>query len=204
MLSSRGCTTYILDRYAPPTTPANATFIRCDTTNWTDLVLAFKQAKRCDIAVANAGVSENGDFLEDLRDNEKDEKLDEPEFPSIDVNLVGTLKFVKLAIGYMRRQKRKEGVKWMQGAGGSIVITSSATGYAPEQSLPVYGATKAAVSFCLCVPVPFSPLSYAFTSYHHSTELHSVSGPCQAKSKSCPSGKDLGFIFLAGYLKNVW
>lgn len=89
----------------------------------------------------------------DFDDNENDGEFDEPIFAPVDVNLVGTLKFLKLAIGYMRRQKRREGAKWMQGAGGSVVITTSATGYAPEQSLPVYGTTKAAVGSPPNLPV---------------------------------------------------
>ena len=48
----------------------------------------------------------------------------------------GVIMFVKLAVSYMRRQ----------GNGGSVVLTASATAYAPEQNLPVYSATKLGVS----------------------------------------------------------
>ena len=84
--------------------------------------------------VANAGISEKNDFLTD----EFDEAgiLLQPNFGVVEVNFLGVLNIVKLAISYMKRQ----------GTGGSIVIVSSATAFAPEQSLPVYSASKLAVS----------------------------------------------------------
>lgn len=135
ILSAKGSKAFILD-LAPPEddVPAGATFIRCDTTSWLDLKRAYAQAGRVDIAIANAGVSEEQDYLEDQFDS--DGELVQPRYDKvIDVNLRGVLYFVKLAISCMRRQRR----------GGSIVITSSATAYAPEQSLPVYSAVKHAV-----------------------------------------------------------
>ena len=67
------------------------------------------------------------------------------------MNLRGVLNFVKLAV----RAMRKVGGGDEGGRGGSIVITSSATVYAPEQSLPMYSASKLAV----CFPPPSNPLS---------------------------------------------
>jgi NAD(P)-dependent dehydrogenase (short-subunit alcohol dehydrogenase family) len=135
ILTSKGSKTFILD-LAPPEdiVPAGATFIRCDTTSWTDLKRAYAQAGNVDIAIANAGVSEEQNYLEDQFDS--DGELVQPRYDKIiDVNLRGVLDFVKLALSNMRRH----------GGGGSIVITSSATAYAPEQSLPVYSAVKHAV-----------------------------------------------------------
>ena len=60
----------------------------------------------------------------------------EPSYKVIDVNLRGTLNFIKISLHLMRKNA----------IAGSIVITSSATAYLPEQTLPVYSATKAAVS----------------------------------------------------------
>jgi NAD(P)-dependent dehydrogenase (short-subunit alcohol dehydrogenase family) len=135
ILTSKGSKAFILD-LAPPeeNVPAGATFIRCDTTSWDDLKRAYAQAAHVDIAIANAGVSEEQDYLEDQFDSAGE--LLQPRYDKvIDVNLRGVLDFVKLARSYMKRQ----------GGGGSIVITSSATAYAPEQSLPVYSAVKHAV-----------------------------------------------------------
>lgn len=72
--------------------------------------------------------------MEDTFDSEG--LLVEPKYAVLDVNLRGVLNFVKLGLSQMRRVKTK----------GSIVITSSATAYAPEQSLPIYSSGKLAVS----------------------------------------------------------
>ena len=135
ILIAKGAKAFILD-LAPPTdgTPSGATFIKCDTTSWQELKAALKQTGHVDIAIANAGVSEEYDYFEDRFD--EDGELLEPKYKVIEVNYRGVLNFVKLATSCMRRQ----------GKGGSVVITSSATAYSPEQSLPVYSATKLAVS----------------------------------------------------------
>ncbi|PVI03627.1 hypothetical protein DM02DRAFT_696939, partial [Periconia macrospinosa] len=61
--------------------------------------------------------------------------LKEPTYPLVDVNLKGVLNTIKLAHYSFKR----DGVR------GSIVITSSATAYAPEWSLPVYSGLKLAL-----------------------------------------------------------
>nr|A0A023I4C8.1 RecName: Full=Short-chain dehydrogenase/reductase prx4; AltName: Full=PR-toxin biosynthesis cluster protein 4 [Penicillium roqueforti]AGS83385.1 hypothetical protein [Penicillium roqueforti] len=110
--------------------PENSTFIKADITSWAELKAAFAQAGHVDIAVANAGVSEEQPYFEDTFDEQGE--LKEPGFAVVDVNFKGTVMFTKLAVSYMRKQ----------GKGGSVVITASATGYAPEQNLPVYSAIK--------------------------------------------------------------
>jgi short-subunit dehydrogenase len=109
-------------------------YIQCDISSWKNLSDAFKVAGDVDIAIANAGISESESYFQDKLDAEGN--LIEPNTAVIDVNLRGTVLFTKLAIWYMRKKK----------TGGSVVITSSATAYAPEQNLPVYSATKLAVS----------------------------------------------------------
>lgn len=84
-------------------------------------------------------MSEEYDYFED-REDENGELL-EPPFGVIDVNFRSVVNFVKLAVSQMRKQKRAASL-----TGGSIVITSSATAYTPEQNLPVYSASKFAVS----------------------------------------------------------
>ena len=109
-------------------------YIHCDVTSWTDLRHAFNSLKHVDKVFANAGISEHNNFLEDIVDS--DGALREPSYEVLDVNVRAVFNTVKLAWSAMRRQK----------SGGSIVITTSATAYAPEQSLPVYSASKLAVS----------------------------------------------------------
>ncbi|KAI9739469.1 MAG: Short-chain dehydrogenase/reductase prx4 [Claussenomyces sp. TS43310] len=134
ILVSKGAKVYALDLNPPDEPlPYGALYVKCNTASWSELVQSFKQAGHVDIAIANAGVSETVNHFEDQLSEEGE--LQEPTTSIIDVNYRGVLSFVKLALHYMRRQ----------GKGGSIVITVSATAYAPEQSLPVYSATKHAL-----------------------------------------------------------
>jgi len=116
--------------------PEGAEFIKTNAGSWTDLSAAFKKAGKVDIAVANAGISENKNTFVDEFDEDGDLKEPTGSWTLVDVNLKGVISFTKLAMSYMKRQ----------GTGGSIVITSSATAYAPEHSLPVYSACKLGVS----------------------------------------------------------
>ncbi|KAI1267666.1 hypothetical protein F5Y18DRAFT_443422 [Xylariaceae sp. FL1019] len=135
IFATAGAKTFLLDRNSPDDggAPKDSIFIRTDVTSWTELKAAFAQIGHVDIAVANAGVSEEQPFFEDTFDEEGE--LEEPGFAVVDVNFKGSVLFTKLAVSYMRRQ----------GNGGSIVITASATSYAPEQNLPVYSAIKSGV-----------------------------------------------------------
>lgn len=98
----------------------------------------FKNSGPVHIAIANAGQGEDGSYLNDSYDEEGN--LLEPTYNVIDTNYRGTLNFIKLALHSMK----KNGIE------GSIVITSSATAYSAEQSLPVYSGTKSAVSHTAC------------------------------------------------------
>lgn len=82
---------------------------------------------------ANAGVSEETNYFADTFDSEG--ALEEPTYSVLGVNLRAVLNVVKLAWSRMRKDK----------VAGSVVITASATAYAPEQSLPVYSAAKLGV-----------------------------------------------------------
>ena len=109
-------------------------YTHCDVTDWARLRQIFTEIGHVDIAVANAGVSQECDYFADTFD--ADGKLEEPHYAVLDVNYRAVLNFIKLSLSAFRKQGC---------AGGSIVITSSAAAYAPEQSLPVYSATKTAV-----------------------------------------------------------
>lgn len=110
-------------------------FRQCNVTNWEGLKEAFSYAGNIDIAVSNAGISEETDYFADTFDDATGELL-QPEYRVMDVNFRAVANFSKLAVSHFRRRQ----------CPGSIVITSSATAYAPEQSLPVYSACKLAVS----------------------------------------------------------
>lgn len=134
ILASKGAKTYILDINPPDEALLpNVKFMKCNVTSWREICGAFDSVKHVDIAVANAGVSEDGDYFKDTFDDEG--QLLEPRYDVVEVNYRSVLNFVKLSVRSMR-----------EAGGGSIVITSSATAYAPEHSLPVYSSTKLAVS----------------------------------------------------------
>ncbi|KAJ4021178.1 hypothetical protein NW752_004185 [Fusarium irregulare] len=153
ILAAKGAEVFVLDLTEPdintipspsegePVLPEKARFIQCDVTSWADLRKAFDktvyEAGRIDIAISNAGVSEEHDYFTDQFDESGN--LLEPEFEVIDVNFCAVVSFVKLAVSQMRKQ-RKAGDKKT----GRIVVTSSATAYAPEHNLPVYSASKLA------------------------------------------------------------
>ena len=91
---------------------------------------------------ANAGISEDENFLEDTFDESTGELL-EPQYRVMDVNLRAVLNCIKLGV---RGMKMAGGGASHGGGGGSVVITTSATAYSSEQSLPVYSACKLGVS----------------------------------------------------------
>lgn len=124
---------HILDLEKPAEPQPELHFHQVNVASWEELRALFVTVGTVDYAFANAGVSEETNYFADVFD--EDGRLTEPTYSVLDVNLRGVLNFVKLAWSTMRRNK----------TAGSIVITTSATGYAPEQSLPVYAAGKTAV-----------------------------------------------------------
>jgi NAD(P)-dependent dehydrogenase (short-subunit alcohol dehydrogenase family) len=136
IFAQRGASVLNLDVNPPPADTHDAIEYReCDISHWKNLTAAFQHAGDIDIAVSNAGISEETNYFADSFDSTTGELL-EPGYRVLDVNLRAVLNFTKLALSHFRRRKYP----------GSIVITSSATAYAPEQSLPVYSASKLAVS----------------------------------------------------------
>ncbi|KAJ8113161.1 hypothetical protein ONZ43_g5216 [Nemania bipapillata] len=122
------------DRNVLGSVPAHAIrFHKCDITDWAALRGVFSSVGHIDIAVANAGVSQEADYFADTFDANGD--LEEPRYGVIDVNYRAVLNFVKLALSQFAKQE----------SGSSLVLTCSATAYSPEQSLPVYSATKSAL-----------------------------------------------------------
>ncbi|KAF2677432.1 short chain dehydrogenase reductase [Lentithecium fluviatile CBS 122367] len=134
IFASHNATVHALDITPPhdsdPLSPPNVKHTICDTTSWSSLVATFKRIGHIDIAVANAGVSQGFDLTVDTFSQSGE--LLEPNYHVIDVNFRSVVNFIKLALSAFREY----------GRGGRIVITSSATAYSPEHSLPVYSATK--------------------------------------------------------------
>lgn len=144
ILASKGATIHALDINPIPANddenltktvpfPGSIQYRHCNVADWTSLLQAFNEIGHVDIAIANAGVSEECDYFQDTYDTHG--QLQEPKYRVIDVNYRAVLNFTKLALHAFRQQ----------GPGGSLIIISSATAYSPEHSLPVYSATKLAV-----------------------------------------------------------
>lgn len=139
ILCHKGATVHVLDVSEPngDKEMAGLRFHKCDTSSWVELRASFASIGRPDYVFANAGVTEQSDYFADRFDDDGQLSVPDDSFQRVlDVNLRGVMYVVKLAWSTMRRN----------GTPGSIVVTTSATAYAPEQSLPVYASTKAGVS----------------------------------------------------------
>ncbi|KAI1499288.1 NAD(P)-binding protein [Biscogniauxia marginata] len=144
ILSAQGATVHVLDiksrdeselpTQLPPEL-ATLHYHQCNIASWVELRAAFESIGQIDIAIANAGVSEeqHSSYFDDIVD--ADGKLVQPTWGVLDVNYRAVLDFVKLAWSNMRRHHTE----------GSIVITASTSSYMTEQALPVYSSGKAAL-----------------------------------------------------------
>ncbi|KAL4922542.1 hypothetical protein BDW62DRAFT_217359, partial [Aspergillus aurantiobrunneus] len=166
LLAAKGASVYVLDLHPPPpqehasaegegreegSNQSRIHYRLCNVASWPALRAVFdelaQQTITIDIAIANAGVSEECDYFADTWDAEG--KLEEPAYAVVEVNYRAVLNFVKLSLSAFRRSSSSSttnGSSNSNGSGGrSIVITTSATAYSPEHSLPVYSATKLAL-----------------------------------------------------------
>ncbi|RWA06746.1 hypothetical protein EKO27_g8348 [Xylaria grammica] len=134
ILLSKGAVVHNLDRNEPIEAGwkdwQNLRYHRCDVASFTSQRTVFDDIGPVHMVCANAGVLEKTDFFSDVLD--ADGGLARPDPLLFDVNVKGVLYTVKLAWSSMRRHK----------IAGSIVITSSAAGYAPEVAVPTYSALK--------------------------------------------------------------
>ncbi|KAK0111608.1 hypothetical protein ONS95_001954 [Cadophora gregata] len=110
-------------------------FHRCDISNWNEQKSVFEEVYKdfgsVDVVCANAGVSEIGKFLEMEEEGEGPRK---PVLKTLDINLVGTLYSIKLAVYYMRKNTSSHK--------GQIICTASNAGLYPFPIAPMYGITK--------------------------------------------------------------
>lgn len=153
VLTSKGATVHILDRNSPRDDDAESyrhnprlVVHKCDVSKWADLCGAFDSIGPVHLVFANAGISESTNYFADTWDAATG-LLEEPTYDVLDTNLRAAMNVVKLTWSSMKRHQIK----------GSIVITTSATAYAPEQTLPVYAAGKLAVGLSLFLLFPIYP-----------------------------------------------
>ncbi|KAI0449413.1 15-hydroxyprostaglandin dehydrogenase [Xylaria acuta] len=129
-------------------------FRKCDISSWEEQAAAFRavyeDVGRVDVVIANAGVSEGGrswvvpPFPSATGTGTDEGGIGEPEEPRLkvlDVNLVGNVYSVKLALHYMQRNTPDA----TTGLRGSIVCTASNVGLYPFPPQPLYAASKHAI-----------------------------------------------------------
>jgi NAD(P)-dependent dehydrogenase (short-subunit alcohol dehydrogenase family) len=115
----------------------DVTFLKVNVAEYSDNLALFKLAREkyghVDHAVAVAGVGERGDWYGEGLSVEDVESP--PQNTTIDINLVGVLYFVRVALPYLRLERNDSEDK-------SVVIVGSAAGFRESPGLPVYNATK--------------------------------------------------------------
>lgn len=119
---------------------SNATYIPCDVSKYDDNLKLFKTALEkygpIDHAIAVAGVGERGGWFDSsltITDVEK-----QPVLSTIDINLVGVLNFMHIALPYLKHNRPANSDR-------SISLVGSAAGFRESPGLPVYQASKHAV-----------------------------------------------------------
>ncbi|KAK3305568.1 uncharacterized protein B0T15DRAFT_202112 [Chaetomium strumarium] len=120
-------------------------FHQCNVVSWDEQAAAFKAAfrehgGRLDVVVANAGVSEQGaTTLVRLGAEEEEEEAEpaRPKMTTVEVNLVGAIYSVNLAVHYMNKKPKTEA-----GSRGSIICTASNAGLYPFPIAPLYATSK--------------------------------------------------------------
>ncbi|KAJ5946107.1 hypothetical protein N7454_002946 [Penicillium verhagenii] len=118
---------------------ASVSFEECDVSSWESQAAVFEkvfhQQGRIDMVFANAGITERGSLLPS-KDGQGPVK---PNLGTLNVNLVGTIYSVQLAIHYMALNKSSDG---SPSSKGMICCTASNAGLYPFPMAPMYAATK--------------------------------------------------------------
>lgn len=118
-------------------------FVQCDTTKWDDQVQLFREAKSFsptgDISyvVANAGISRPDEVFQPSGNKLEPEK---PDLSTIDVNLVGSLYTVKLALHYFVSQNGQQPSKSQKDT--CLILIGSGAAFVDVPRTPQYCATK--------------------------------------------------------------
>jgi len=115
----------------------NVDYVKTDVTKYADLLglfdLALTKYGRVDCAISNAGAMEQGQWVNPELDLESIREM--PNQVTLDVNLLGTLYFVRIAPVYL-----KQG--WREGDDKSVILLSSVGGFKETPGMPVYQAAK--------------------------------------------------------------
>ncbi|KIW02847.1 hypothetical protein, variant [Verruconis gallopava] len=116
---------------------SDVTFLKMNVAEYSDNVNLFKLARekhgRVDHAVAVAGIGERGDWFKSSLTTEDVEKPEQ--IGTVEVNLIAVLYFIRVALPYLRLERK-------EGEDKSVVIVGSAAGFRESPGLPIYNATK--------------------------------------------------------------
>ncbi|KAI9372299.1 hypothetical protein BJX61DRAFT_455171 [Aspergillus egyptiacus] len=126
----------VLDQLRTEFPSSSISFEQCDVSSWASQAAAFENViaaqGRVDVVFANAGISERGNLLPE----KTEEKPVKPELGTVEINFVGVLYSVKLALHYIAKNSAVNGSK------GSVICTASNAGLYPFPMAPIYSATK--------------------------------------------------------------
>jgi len=118
---------------------ASFSFKKADISRWDELAAVFEQVYQeqggIDVVMANAGISREPSLIRD------EEKPSKPVLPSLDVNLMGTIYTVKLAIHYIKKNALDSSAG-TAASKGSIICTASNAGLYPFPVAPIYATAK--------------------------------------------------------------
>jgi NAD(P)-dependent dehydrogenase (short-subunit alcohol dehydrogenase family) len=120
---------------------SSVTFVKCDVTKYDDLYQLFKQAHakhgHVDHAISCAGIFEHGNWFDP---NHTIESIkDDPGNPkTLDVNLIGTLYFSRIAAVFLRETRTERDDK-------SLTLLSSVNAFRDSPGLYLYQTSKHAI-----------------------------------------------------------
>ncbi|KAM0719915.1 hypothetical protein Q7P37_004050 [Cladosporium fusiforme] len=119
----------------------SATFVKCDVTHYSDIYNLFKQAREIhghvDHAISCAGIFEQGDWfdpnltVENVKDDPGNTKV-------LDVNVLGTLHFARIAAPFLRERQQETDDK-------SLTLLSSVNAFRESPGLYLYQTSKHAI-----------------------------------------------------------
>ncbi|KNG89163.1 putative short chain dehydrogenase/reductase, partial [Aspergillus nomiae NRRL 13137] len=123
---------------------ASISFEECDVSSWESQAAVFEkiyaEQGRIDIVFANAGITEKGSLLPAKQDG--NEAPPKPNLATLNINLVGVIYTVHLAIHYMYKNATSDP---SASSNGLIVCTASNAGLYPFPMAPMYATTKSGV-----------------------------------------------------------
>jgi len=133
LLFENGATVIIADINSPQVDKASSSrwkYIKTDVREWSSLLSFFKQSfelhGKIDIVIISAGVADSSDMFSDTFNEEGD--LQPPNLRSIEINLMGGLSCIKLAVHFFSKNDQ----------GGKIVIVGSLAWYSVSVSRRAY------------------------------------------------------------------